>query len=155
MGIIGIFRYRFRLSVKNIKILDGIGIMIVDNRITYISFLKDGIPLLTIDFNKQGIGHDPILISAYISVIKKKSQEQKQDNPKIIKQDNLEFALEEGTMITTIFIAPIIDSTLRKIIKKLTYDFEYCYSETLKEDYPMNLNLFKDFKIIVIKAISN
>ena len=129
--------------------------MIVDNRITYISFLKDGIPLLTIDFNEQGIGHDPILISAYISAIKKKSQEQKQDDPKFIKQDNLEFALEEGTMITTIFIAPIIDSTLRKIIKKLTYDFEYCYSETLKEDCPMNLNLFKDFKIIVIKAISN
>ncbi|MBY9006563.1 MAG: hypothetical protein KGD63_07370 [Candidatus Lokiarchaeota archaeon] len=125
------------------------------NKISYISFLKDGIPLLTIDFYDKGIGHDPILLSAYISAVKKRSKEKKEDDIKFIKQKKLKFALEEGTLITTIFIAPNIDAILRKTIKKLTIDFEYCYFETLKDDCPLNLNIFKDFKTVIIKAISN
>ncbi|MBY8981308.1 MAG: hypothetical protein KGD57_00035 [Candidatus Lokiarchaeota archaeon] len=73
----------------------------------------------------------------------------------MVKQSGMKFALEEGSIITTVFVATNIDDNLRKIIHKLTEDFEYCYLETLKDDTPLNLNIFREFKTIVTEAICN
>lgn len=126
-----------------------------ESDLLYLTFMKDGKPILEMDFSVEGMGYDSVLLSGFMSAIQEFSKKFAERDVKQIDQGDLKVFLEEGDKTSAIYVASVESEELRLKIQSLLESFELRYKETLEDKKKgVSPQLFENFKENITQTLS-